>query len=104
MQDTNCIITLIKTAVEYDNLGVAKTKEATRKAYARLNSIGQKEYWSSTGQHDFKPEMVADVFTFDYDGEELAEIDGKRYQIYRSYRQGDTTALYLTKRPRECSK
>lgn len=104
MQDTNCIITLIKTAVEYDELGVAKIKETTRKAYARLNSIGQKEYWSSTGQHDFKPEMVADVFTFDYEGEELAEIDGKRYQIYRSYRQGDATALYLTKRPREGSK
>lgn len=104
MQDTTCVIKLIKTVTQYDDLGVAKTTETTRKAYARINSIGQKEYWSSTGQHDFKPEMVADVFTFDYDGEELAEIDGKRYQIYRNYRQGDTTSLYLTKRPREGTK
>lgn len=104
MKDSTCVITLIKQEIQYDELGVAIPTETKRYAYAHLNSIGQKEYWSSTGQHDFKPECVAGVFTFDYDGETLAEIDGKRFQIYRSYRKGDTTALYLTKRPREGSK
>lgn len=102
--DIETVITLVKTATTYDSIGVAQTTETTRKAYARLNSIGQKEYWSSTGQHDFKPEAVAEVFRYDYDGEELAEINGERYQVYRTYIQGDKVDLYLTRRPREAKK
>lgn len=103
-QDTETIITLVKTSTTYDSIGVAQITETTRQAYAHLNSIGQKEYWSSTGQHDFKPEAVAEVFRYDYDGEELAEIDGERFQIYRTYIQGDKVDLYLTRRPRETKK
>lgn len=98
---THHLITLIQETVAYNHIGVAETKEEKYKAYARMKSIGAKEYWNGAGQHDIKPEAVADVFTYDYHGEKLAEVDGERYQIYRTYIDGDTISLYLAQRTRE---
>lgn len=95
------IITLITEETTYNNIGVAVMQETESKAYAKMKSIGAKEYWNGAGQHDIKPEAVADIFTYDYHGEKLAEVDGERYQIYRTYIQGDTISLYLAHRMKE---
>lgn len=39
------------------------------------------------------------MFTYDYQGEEIAEINGDRYGIYRTYfATTDTIELYLEKK------
>ena len=40
--------------------------------------------------------MVVRMFEPDYQGEELAEIDGKMYRVYRTYRgKNEIIELYL---------
>lgn len=99
--DCEGLITLITSTVDYDDIGVATTKETRRMAYAQLSSIGQSEYWSSAAQHDIKPEGRAKVFYFDYNGEETVEYEDVRYSVYRSYKEGDYITLYLQKTVRD---
>lgn len=45
------------------------------------------------------PEIVATVFAPEYQGEEVAEINGVRYSIYRTYRdKGEKLELYLERK------
>lgn len=39
------------------------------------------------------------MFAFDYNGEDIVEIDGNRYSVYRTYRaKADEIELYLEKK------
>lgn len=100
IKDSEQIITLIKSHVTYDDLGVAVAEERHRQAYAVCSSIGQSEYWSSAAQHDVKPEGRATIFYYDYDDETEVEIEHVRYSVYRSYREGDRLTLYLQRKVR----
>lgn len=91
---------LISETVEYDDIGVAQTTETKSEVLAHFISIGQKEYWNSASQHDIQPSAIAEVFSYDYDGQELCEVEGVQYTIYRTYLDGDKASLYLAKRTR----
>lgn len=95
------LIKLLDVSTTYDETGIAHQKEKVAYAYAELSSIGQKEYWSGAGTHDVKPETKAVVFSYDYNGEKFCEISGERYEIYRSFFEGDRVSLYLQRGNRE---
>lgn len=45
------------------------------------------------------PEYRATMFSPDYNGEQIAELDGVRYGIYRTYLgRNETVELYLEKK------
>lgn len=68
--------------------------EITRQIFARKESISRSEFFSG-GQNGFRPEMMILVFAGDYQGEAVAEHDGTRYAIYRTYHRPGTDDLEL---------
>lgn len=92
------IATLIKKcAVIQDEHGNAVYRETRKTVFAKKKSVRQSEYFQAAAV-GFKPDMLLEVYTFEYSGEETCEIDGNRYTIYRTYpiSKTDRTELYLT--------
>lgn len=79
-----------------DDTGVWHSTDKLRKVYCKVKSVGQKE-WYEGGRSGLNPELQITMFSFDYHGEEIVEIGGRRYTIYRTYtnRTIDEIELYL---------
>lgn len=87
------ILTLIKQTHGVDDYGDPAPSETTREVFARLGSIGQKEFYQAHAV-GLQPELkfvLADYL--DYDGEALVEHDGQRYRVLRTYRAGQELEL-----------
>ena len=90
------VATLIKR--EYDGATRAETK---RVVFCGFRSIGMKEFYSASST-DYRPELklvLADYL--DYNGETLADYNGTRYRILRTYRTGQELELTLERAPLE---
>lgn len=75
--------------------------ETKREVLCGFRSIGMKEFYQSSAT-DFHPELklvLADCL--DYDDEKLADYDGQRYRILRTYRTGQELELTLERAPAE---
>ena len=71
-----------------------ETTEETE-VFATVESIGQSEFFAAQ-QSGMHAELKIVVWASDYTGEPLCEIQGKRYNIYRTYMRRDgKTELYL---------
>lgn len=78
-----------------------KLEESKREVLCSTRSIGMKEFYSANST-DFRPELklvLADYL--DYDEETLADYDGRRYRILRTYRTGQQLELTLEREPQE---
>lgn len=93
--DRSRVLTLISVAYVQDNIGQPVARETTREVYCGLSSVTREE-WAQAGQRGLNPEYRATMFAPDYNGEGLAELDGVRYGIYRTYLgRSETIELYL---------
>lgn len=65
----------------------------SRDVFCKLHSIGQQEFYQSsvTDMHPEVKFVLADYL--DYDNEYLAEHNGQRYRILRTYRTGQELEL-----------
>jgi SPP1 family predicted phage head-tail adaptor len=94
------VLTLISAdSWEIDNVGNQIAATSKREVWARLESVSRAEF-AAGGEQNLKPELMAVVCQFDYEGEEEAEYNGKKYRIYRTYAplDSDRIELYLTRR------
>ena len=92
----NEVAVLIKRT--YDG---APRVETRREVLCGFRSIGQREFYAASST-DYRPELklvLADYL--DYDGETLADYNGKRYRILRTYRTGQELELTLERAPLE---
>ncbi len=92
------IISLIRREeTGVDPHGNAVYTETETLVYAEDISIRQTEFFQAAAV-GFKPERCLKMYAFEYHGEQLCELDGERYNIYRTYlAQGsDRIELYLT--------
>lgn len=99
----NKAITLDLIAKEYtiDQMGQRIATEKSTTVYATLQSVSRAEWtsYSATGRNGLVPAYVALVFNGDYSGETIAEYDGTRYGIYRTYERDDEIVeLYMEKK------
>ena len=93
--DNTRIITLIGTAYTQNASGQHIPAETRRDIFCNLTSVSASEFFAA-GEEGLRKEYRAIVFALEYNGEQLAELDGKRYSIYRTYRSsGDRLELYL---------
>ncbi len=92
-------VNLIKTKVTQNDIGVSIKEETKKAVYAEVSTSGQNEFFKAA-QSGFKPALQILVWSFEYDGEREAELDGSRYSIYRTYERSDSgmTELYLERR------
>lgn len=82
------ILTLIKTTQTPDEYGDIVAVETPREVFARISSIGQKEFYQAQAV-GLQPELKFILSDYlDYEGETLVEHDGQRYRVLRTYRTG----------------
>lgn len=84
----NEVITLITQTRGVDSYGDPTFTETTRDVFARLASIGQKEFYQAQAV-GLQPEIkfiLADYL--DYQNEKLVQHNGARYHVLRTYRNG----------------
>ena len=94
-------IDLISKTYTTDSMGQRVATEKSTTFFATLTSISRAEWvsYSQSGRQGLVPSYVASVFMGDYNGESIAEYDGKRYGIYRTYERDDEQVeLYLEKK------
>ena len=84
----NEILILITATQHADAYGDPVTTETRREVFAKLGSIGQKEFYQAHAV-GLQPELkfvLADYL--DYNEETLVEYNGQRYRVLRTYRAG----------------
>ena len=92
---------LISKAYTTDTMGQKVATESEKEVYGTLSSISRQEWvsYSSTGRQGLVPAYTITTFMGNYNGETIAEFDGKRYGIYRTYERDDEQVeLYLEKK------
>ena len=93
--DRSTPIDLIAVTYSTDDIGQKTENETTRTVYCNLRSVTRQE-WKDAGERGFKPALQATMFGYDYEGELIAEVNGQRYGIYRTYfTTNDQIELYL---------
>lgn len=98
MMDRSRVLTLIEEAYKPDALGQLIPTETRRDVYCNLSSVSASE-WFDGGRAGLNPEYRATMFVYDYNGERIAELDGVRYGIYRTYlAQNEFIELYLERK------
>lgn len=96
--DRSEVIKLISVSYTTDSIGQRIPVETATTRYCQLSSVSQSE-WFEAGRNGLKAEYRAVMDAEEYNGEELAEVLGQRYGIYRTYRtKGDTIELYLERK------
>lgn len=94
------VITLLSVERwETDAVGNQKAQVSFREVFAHIESVTRAEF-RAAGEQNLKPELMAELCRYDYEGEEEAEFQGTRYGIYRAYcpPDSDRVELYLTRR------
>lgn len=88
-------ITLVSVTYQLDTYGQSVATETTSDIQGMIGSISATED-ERAGQKGFKAEKEAVVWAFEFADQEIAEVNGKRYQIYRYYKRSDgRVELYL---------
>ena len=82
-----------------DGIGNQIATTSEKEVFARIESVTRAEF-AAGGEQNLKPEIMAVICRFDYEGEEYAEYSGKSYRIYRTFapQDSDRIELYLTRR------
>ena len=96
--NVDATVTLIKrTAAGKDDCGNAVFAEVPTTVFAERKSVRQSEFFQAAAV-GFKPEIMLEVYSFEYHGEELCEIGNERFRVYRTFEKpnSDRTELYLT--------
>ena len=96
--DRSDIVQFVAKTYTQDSIGQYIEAQMARPVFCNIASATRSE-WQSAGQLGFKPELVITMFAPDYQGEELAVINGVSYGVYRTYRRDDELLeLYLEKK------
>ena len=94
------VLTLIGRTTGKDKYGIDSVTETRTDVYCTLASVSTQEMLSAS-QMGVSASLRADIYSDEYDGQKIAEYDGKRYRIYRTYQSRkyqDRTELYLEER------
>ena len=91
-------ITLLTISFEKDAIGQAKYRKVDeRTIQCKVDEITRSE-WIVAKQAGYNPDAMVEVFSASYNGEQFAEYNGKTFEIYRTFQNGDKTELYLSEK------
>ncbi|HEL1987921.1 TPA: phage head closure protein [Streptococcus suis] len=88
------IALIAKKITGKDKLKQNITEEVKTVLLCRKKSITRSEFYQAN-QAGIRPSLVVDIHSFEYDNQELAEFEGKRYRILKTY-PVDLETLELT--------
>lgn len=96
--DRSRVLTLILTSYTQDNIGQPIPAETRKDVFCNLTGVSASEFFEA-GRAGLRPEYRATMFAHDYNGEEIVELDGARYGVYRTYLgRNETIELYLERK------
>lgn len=96
--DRSRTIKLIKQTYQTDEIGQKVPVETEKEVFCSVSSVSGSE-WFEAGRNGIKPEIKVTMFCPDYQGEEIVELDGTRYSVYRTYlAKHELIELYLEKK------
>lgn len=75
---------ILRTPAGSDEAGRPVYTESRREIYAEEIGTKRAEFYAGLAA-GLKPEKTLRIFAFEYENEKIAEIDGVRYQITRTY-------------------
>ena len=88
-------ITLCRRSTQQDSIGQAIDDSfEMRTIQCEVSSVGRSE-WITAQQGGYQSEIMVIVFSASYNGESVAQYNGKTYEVYRTFQTGDRTELYL---------
>lgn len=88
------VLFLLTTKKEQDELGRFFSKKEKRQVLCKVRSVSFSEFFNA-GRNGLNPALEFLVFSGDYNGEQEAEYRGQVYSVYRTYKNGDYTELYV---------
>lgn len=92
--DRVSFVALISQTHTHDAIGQDIVQETVNSCICTVLSVTRGEF-TAAHQRSLSPAAVVKVFYADYSGEQTAEFEGRRYEIYRTYPAGDYVELYL---------
>lgn len=96
--DRLAVVKLIDQQHAEGGIGQQKPVETAREVFCQVASVSREEL-ADAGQRGLQARRKVTVFTPDYAGEEVAELEGVRYGIYRTYMAaGERLELYLERK------
>lgn len=96
-------IILIPKSYKQDEIGQPIDCDDERQPIpCEVVSVGRSE-WITAAQGGYQAEIMIRIFRASYNGEREAIYHGIRYDIYRTYGEGDRLELYLGTRVGECN-
>lgn len=92
------VVKLIAQQRTGGGIGQQKPTETAREVFCQVASVSREEL-ADAGQRGLQARRKVIVFAPDYAGEEIAELEGARYGIYRAYlAAGERLELYLERK------
>lgn len=96
--DKSSVLFLVSKSYKTDNLNQQIAVEKKRSVFCNISSVSASE-WFEAGRNGVKAEYRATMFAPDYEGEQVAELNGVRYGIYRTYLgRNEEIELYLERK------
>lgn len=88
-------VKLIKRLNAVDSIGEVIFTETEKTVFAKITSSSQSE-WFTAHRDGINSAYRLEIYSFEYDGETVCEVDGVRYGIYRTFEKSrDRIELYL---------
>lgn len=96
--DRSNVITLIGQTKTQNEYGIWESTETKRDVFCDVSSVTRAEFFDG-GRNGLNPEYVFIMFYGDYNGETIAEYNGNRYAIYRTFHaRTDVIELYVERK------
>lgn len=97
MDRSNVMQLITKTYTE-DAIAQRIPAETARNVFCSIASVSASE-WFEAGRSGMQAALKVTMFAPDYQGEQIAVVDGVRYGVYRTYRaKNETLELYLERK------
>lgn len=96
--DKSRVLTLVGVTYSFDEIGNEVPQEKKRNVFCNITGVSANE-WFEAGNVGITPEYRVTMFSYDYQNEQIAELNGIRYGIYRTYlKNNEDIELYLERK------
>lgn len=96
--DKSNTINLIAKSYKADAIGQRVPQESSREVFCSVFSVSGAEFLDA-GRSGIRAAYKITMYAPDYAGEEIAELDGTRFAVYRTYlAKNEQIELYLEKK------
>lgn len=92
----NDVIVLISQKAIQDDVGNFEISEIENEIFCKIKSSSRSEFFEAA-KEGFKAEIKAEIWEQEYNGETVARIGNKTFNIYRTYKVNEyKRELYLS--------